>query len=421
MKGFLAGHSKGKEIKGGAFSTVKEVKARLREEDSHNVVDSTLGVLFDEDGRMATFESVWESYDDLPRGVKAGYAEALVGNEDFLEAVDRWVFQGVKKAYHTSIIASAGGSGAISNTIWNYLDEGETMLIPEICWGSYKLMGDEFHIKTATYRLFNEKGEFHTGAFLDRCLEIMEREGKVFAIINDPCHNPTGYSMSKEEWREVIEGLNILSQKGPVILLNDIAYMDFSFKTLEGAREYMETFNDISENILIVQTFSLSKSFTCYGLRVGAQIGICKNKEILEEFKRANEFSCRAKWSNVSNGGMEVLPALLNEPAMVERYKGERDEFLRVIDERGRLFMKEAEAADLPVYPYKEGFFITVPLERWESDPVHELLKREDIYTIKQAQGVRIAVCSTPKRSVEGLAGRIKMVIDSVRKAQKVS
>ena len=70
----------------------------------------------------------------------------------------------------------------------------------------------------------------------------MQQQKKVVAIINDPCHNPTGYSLSDDEWNAVIDVLNELSKQGPVILLNDIAYIDFAYRG-EQARDYLRNFD----------------------------------------------------------------------------------------------------------------------------------------------------------------------------------
>ena len=413
MKGFLAKHSEGKTISGDAFSTVREVKKRIEDIGEENVIDSTLGVLYDENKDILTFNSIWKGYDSLERSVKASYAESMIGNSGFLKAVDEWVFQGIEKEFYTSIIASAGGSGALSNTIWNYLDKGETLLLPEICWGSYKLMADEFSLKVESYKLFDEKDNFNLNSFFQKAEGIMEKEGKVFAIINDPCHNPTGYSMTENEWKELIQRVNQLSKKGPVIILNDIAYLDFAFGSLEKVRSYMKYFNDIAENVLIVQTFSMSKSFTSYGLRVGAQIGICKSNETLKAFKEANEFSCRAKWSNVSNGGMEILSILLKDKELLKEYIEERDQFVELLKERSEIFIEVAAKYSIPIYPYKEGFFITIPVEKNRIDSLHEELKDRNIFTIKQPKGLRVALCCLSKKSIKEVVKRIADILRS--------
>ncbi len=32
----------------------------------------------------------------------------------------------------------------------------------------------------------------------------MEKQNRLVIVINDPCHNPTGYSLSEDEWKKVI-------------------------------------------------------------------------------------------------------------------------------------------------------------------------------------------------------------------------
>lgn len=106
----------------------------------------------------------------------------------------------------------------------------------------------------------------------------MKKQDRLVIIINDPCHNPTGYSLSRKEWSDVIEFLNVCSQTHSVVLLNDIAYIDYSYRQ-EKAKEYFEVFDQISDNIVVVIAFSLSKSMTSYGLRCGAALLLAKKKK----------------------------------------------------------------------------------------------------------------------------------------------
>lgn len=121
----------------------------------------------------------------------------------------------------------------------------------------------------------------------------MEKQGKVLAIINDPCHNPTGYSLTNEEWKKLIAAINQLSKKGPFVLLDDIAYIDYSYN-LDTCRNYMANFNDIGEDVMIIVAFSSSKTLTSYGLRCGAAVVLAKREEAVNEFISLSEKSARA-------------------------------------------------------------------------------------------------------------------------------
>lgn len=140
-------------------------------------------------------------------------------------------------------------------SIENTLEPGQTLIIPEIAWGSYALMAQMNNLEVARYNLFRD-GKFDVESLKETCRKVMEKQDKLTLIINDPCHNPTGYSLSDEEWKEVISFLNECSKTHPVILINDIAYIDFSYRKKQ-ARDYMENFNDISDDVVVCIAFSI--------------------------------------------------------------------------------------------------------------------------------------------------------------------
>ncbi len=59
-------------------------------------------------------------------------------------------------------------------------------------------------------------------------IQIEVSSQRAVVIINDPCHNPTGYTMTKQEWKQILDGFNQLSEKGKIVLLHDVAYIDFN-------------------------------------------------------------------------------------------------------------------------------------------------------------------------------------------------
>ena len=73
------------------------------------------------------------------------------------------------------VIATAGGTGAITLTLQEILDENETVLIPEIGWGSYRLMAQMYNLNVETYRLFNEN-TFDVEGFRFACEKVMESQ-----------------------------------------------------------------------------------------------------------------------------------------------------------------------------------------------------------------------------------------------------
>ena len=138
---------------------------------------------------------------------KAKYAASFRGNESFRKQVINWAFDGHAAELNKKVIATPGGSGAVSSTFNVILDQNETVILPEIAWGSYQLMAQQNCLKARTYTMF-EDDHFNLTSFKKVCTEVLNEQKKLLVVINDPCHNPTGYSMTHQDWNEPIKFLN---------------------------------------------------------------------------------------------------------------------------------------------------------------------------------------------------------------------
>ncbi|MCK5780788.1 MAG: aminotransferase class I/II-fold pyridoxal phosphate-dependent enzyme [Psychrilyobacter sp.] len=410
----LAKRSKDKNIIDTVFTMVKKAKDAKIKYGEENVTDVTIGALFDENGKFVILDSVSSVYKNLPNMDIAPYAESFIGNPDFLKEMKSWVLGEHENKYCVGGIATPGGSGSVSSTMKNILDPEEVLLIPNIGWGPYKIMAQEHGLKVATYDLFDEYDKFNLKSFELEASKIMENQGKVLAIINDPCHNPTGYTMEKSEWEEVVEIMNNLSSKkedNTFILLDDIAYIDYAVGGYEKSRSYMGAFEKLSNKNLVVFSFSCSKSLTEYGLRAGGSVFISNSQENIDDYMRANEFTCRGVWSNVPRGGMKLFSTIQSNEELKNNLVKERNKYVKILEKRSEIFMNESKDQGLEVYPYKEGFFITLKVKTEEVKEKLELLNKENIYPIQVAHGIRLAICGCPSQKINGLAKRIKEII----------
>ena len=77
---------------------------------------------------------------------------------------------------------------------------------------------------------------------------------------------------------------------------------------------------------------------------------------------------------------------------------------------------KKLDECGLTYYPYKEGFFVTLKVE--DDDLLtrfHEAMLAQDIYTIKVNKGIRVALCSLSVEKCQGLAFKMKDILDSLK------
>ena len=197
--------------------TVFSLAAKAKNDLDPNSVNATIGTLCDEDGQLFAFDSVFDPYDKLPHRLKAAYASAFKGNDNYRQAVLNWVLRDKKIQLNKEIIATPGGTGAVSLAFSNFLEPGQTVLIPEIAWPVYQLMANENGLKAVSYSLF-EEDHFNITNLKQLILENLQSQDKLILLINDPCQNPTGYSLSISEWQELIFFLNSLPKNKQIIL-----------------------------------------------------------------------------------------------------------------------------------------------------------------------------------------------------------
>ncbi|MBR5048683.1 MAG: aminotransferase class I/II-fold pyridoxal phosphate-dependent enzyme [Erysipelotrichaceae bacterium] len=379
--------------------------------DPDCLANATIGSLHDEQGSIITFRSVYDTYECIPDSRRATYASRIEGNEDFNEAVYRWINRLDNLHLPHRLIATPGGTGALYLPVSNCLNRGDALLIPEICWGTYRIMAARSGLNTETYGLFAQ-GQPSIDSLKEKAALIMKRQKRLAVIINDPCHNPTGASLGKENWKQLISFFNELAVVGPVMIINDVAYLDYAYDW-KNATDYMEAFNGINDNVAICITFSCSKSLTAYGMRLGNCIILAHRQQQADHLFNCFCRSARGTWSNVNNGFMDAFVLLMKDHQ--DEYLQEKQQAIDLLKARSQLFISNAQRVGLPLVPYQEGFFICLDIEPDIIDRYYQALKDAHIYCVHFRKAIRVAICSLRISQIAGLAQRMKQVLDEVR------
>lgn len=390
----LAKHAVNKEDKSNIITLGMEAKAAKKK--NPKVINTTIGMLYDEDGSLYTFDSVNKVIASLNNDEKFAYA-STPGSKEYHEALKHWVFQDYEAEIlanmHCAVMATPGGSGAIGNTLANYLNPGDKVLLPNYMWSNYKQFAYESFESYDTYTLFNEEGKFNLDNLRLKMLELKKFQGRIVLIVNDPCHNPTGYTMSYEEWIGLISEINMISRDGtPFVLLYDMAYIDYDRRGLQASRDNIRLFENLNESVIAILAFSGSKTLGLYGLRIGAQIGLSKSEENIIEFARANKFSSRAKWGSSSILGMNIITKIFTNKEYEEKFKSELDYIRDILTTRANVFKEEAAKVNLKTLPFDSGFFISIPCDK--PMEVYNALVKEELYVIPLENVIRVTLSS---------------------------
>jgi len=216
--------------------------------------------------------------------------------------------------------------------------------------------------------------------------------------------------MSPEEWDQVLTFVNELSKVGSVVIINDVAYVDYCVNP--SWKDHFIKYKDLSNNVMVVIAFSLSKTFTAYGARVGASVVISNNEEELAKYKDASIYSARSIWSTCNNSVMELFAMINNDETLYRNFINEKQYYIELLRERARIFIEECDHEGIELYPFKEGFFATLKVsDNTEKEALNLRLQKSNIFTVEVDGGLRIALCSVPKKKLRGLAKKIKAVM----------
>lgn len=411
MSSQVASHRVGKKLVDVIFGASAACAEAVREHGADKVTNATIGAIMGEDEKLACIPSVEKVFRQLPIADVVAYAP-IAGLPAYLDAVMELTFADSRPAGHLAAVATAGGTGAIHHAVVNYTGAGDKVLTSDWFWGTYNVICQEQGRTLATYQLFDEKQNYNLKALAARLEEIFAGQDSLLLIINTPAHNPTGYSLSEADWRGVLELCREYAAKGKKVnLLVDIAYIDYAGGKNES-RSFMKQFSNLPENIFTMFAFSMSKGYTMYGQRTGAIIGLSSNKELVDEFVNVMKYSSRASWSNINRGAMSLLTAIQKDAALLSAFEQERADLYELIRERAAIFMKEAEECGLNALPYKAGFFLSVPSR--DSKAVCDELHKELIFAVPLKAGIRIAVCSVPKKKMYGMAAKVLRALKAV-------
>jgi len=382
------------------FALNKEATARKA--SGQHVVNATVGALLHDDGSLAVLPTAARTVRAVPEMEWAPYAP-IGGTQEFLDAVIGDTFSNEPELRACAVgVATPGGSGALRNAIANYLEPGQSLLTTSFYWGPYQTLCDEADRKIATFSMFGADGKLDVAA-LDRAVgEQLTAQGRVLLFLNDPCNNPTGYSMHPSEWKQVVDTLLAHAEKGPVTLLVDMAYFAYN---PQDPRAFLKELRPLLGKTGLLFAWSASKTFTHYGLRIGALFACIPDAAERTQTANAFSYSCRGVWSNCSRGGMKAITQLLTDPALAAACDQERDALKQLLGARVAAFNALASHTALRYPRYEGGFFVTI----FDDDAIARAarMKEKAVFVVPSKNAMRVALCGVPVADVERLVAAL--------------
>jgi aromatic-amino-acid transaminase len=388
----------------------------LQQQGGRHVIDGTLGVLLDDDGRLIMLPSVRRALAELPPEDWAPYAP-IAGESAYLEAVRGQVFGGdLETAETVAAVATPGATGALKLAVDVFLDAGETALTTSHHWQPYADIAAQQQRRLATFDMFAAAGGGCLGdqalnvEALDGALAgIISQQDRALLILNDPCHNPTGYSMTAADWAAVAAVVEARARQAPVTVLLDAAYADYAAAGLSLARG---AFARLSGRVVVAVAWSASKSLTAYGLRAGALLAIPADPSGHRQLALRLQQASLAGWGNCGRGAMLVVERLLREPELASAVTAERRGVIDMLDDRARRFRRAAQRHGLVHPRHDRGFFATVLVRQPER--VAAALREQGAFVVPGCGSLRIALSAVATNDVAPLMAAISRCVGDV-------
>jgi aromatic-amino-acid transaminase len=239
---------------------------------------------------------------------------------------------------------------------------------------------------------------------LDRKLgEVMAAQGRAVLFVNDPCQNPTGYSMNQDDWRSMVDVIGRHASRGPVAIVLDAAYAAYA---KEGMGTALRALESLLGRALVMVAWSASKTFTHYGLRVGALVVLHPDEKERKRLESALGYACRGTWSNCNRGGMTAVTRLLREPALAEAVASERKRLVALLDGRVAAFNELARPRRLRYPRYDGGFFVTIFVE--DAPAAGAKMKEDGVFVVPLKGALRVALCSVAVPNIPRLVDSLE-------------
>jgi aspartate/tyrosine/aromatic aminotransferase len=379
-------------------------EAQARRATGEAILNATVGALLDDSGQLVVLDTVMDLWRDLGSLEVAPYAP-IAGDPAFLKALVQRHWPRLDSA--GAACATPGGSGAISLSMRNFLEAGQRVLTTAPFWGPYATMVAENGLGLVTAP-WPGAGEPLDAAAWDQALRsLLKHQGRALLLLNDPCHNPSGRSLSSPDRQVLMEVLRGASVLGPITVLLDFAYLDYT-REPEAVAAALADYAALGAEgrVLVGASMSLSKSMTLYGARCGAlAFPWCRDPAL----QAALTQSCRGTWSNCAKAPQALLLRLVQDGKAQARLAAEQRHWSEVLAVRAAALDEALVAEGMEALHWTGGFFVCVPVP--DPEAVCARLKGEGVFTVPLPEGLRVGICGMRAAEAPRLAQALRRVL----------
>ena len=288
-----------------------------------------------------------------------------------------------------------------------FVNPGDTILLPDKIWGNYRLT---FCVrngaKIASYPFYGENGGFNVGGFRATLKDLCGKLDKVIVLLNFP-NNPTGYTPTKDEAKQIAAALIEAAEGGTNILaMTDDAYFSLFYDDAAATESLFGLIAGKHERLLAIKGDAATKEVFVWGLRVGfLSFSIGGAAALYTALEKKVSGAIRSAISNGCALSQRIVLKSLTSPSFYEERQAKRDILCERAVEVKRVLADPRYAEVWEPYDFNSGYFMCIRLKNVIAEDLRvHLLDKYGTGTIATAdRDLRIAFSCVEKDDIADL------------------
>ena len=377
-------------------------------------INATIGEAIEDDGTSMHL-SEFDKLIKLPLGSVYPYAPSF-GKKELRDYWKESIYRKNPSLGTTPIsipIVTSGLTHGISISSYMFVDEGDTVVIPDLYWENYSLIFENaYKGKIVTFPLF-KNGGFNVEGFSQTLDSI---SGKIVLLLNFP-NNPTGYTPLISEIELIVNAIKQQSDKGKrVVAIIDDAYFGLVYEKEVYTESIFNQLSLLDEKVLAVKLDGPTKEDYVWGFRVGFITYGVKNgtAELYDALENKTAGAVRGNISNVSH----LSQSLLHAAYFSEQYEADKKQKFDTLNSRYQSIVKVLAnpkyTKHFTALPFNSGYFMCIELNQsLKAEAIRKiLLDNYSTGVIVFGNLIRLAFSAVPESKIPQLVENIYLACD---------
>jgi aromatic-amino-acid transaminase len=233
-----------------------------------------------------------------------------------------------------STVQTPGGTGAIrmGAEFIKAFSSNPTVYISDPSWDNHQAIFRATGFNVEQYPYYDSANKGLNFAGMMDCLSKAKKGATI--VLHASCHNPTGYDLSDEQWKEVLA----LADKQQFVLFLDLAYQGF-LKSFEEDPWLVRKL--AADGATFLAAGSFSKNLGLYSERIGALHVVTDSKDSANKVQSQIKQFVRTMYSNPPARGSKILNTICADAGLKADWIKEVENMCARIKKMRALFIEK--------------------------------------------------------------------------------